>query len=110
MDEYTAAHPQNLYAVNVKNQDTLAEGGIGSSGKDNPFRDWTMIVLPYGTGHFHTGTGKFPYTDTEGNPQILYHNGYRNYQLFMEEALRYINVPDTLLVTGFSAGSCLKRT
>ena len=24
LDEYTAAHPQNLYAVNVKNQDTLA--------------------------------------------------------------------------------------
>ena len=104
LDEYTAAHPQNLYAVNVKNQDTLAEGGIGSSGKDKPFREWTMSVLPYGTGDFHTGTGEFPYTDTEGNSQILYHNGYRNYQLFMEEALRYIDEPDTLLVTGFSAG------
>ena len=32
LDEYTAAHPQNLYTVNVKSQDTLAEGGIGSSG------------------------------------------------------------------------------
>lgn len=82
----------------------MTDGGISSGGKENLFRDWTILVCPYSTGDFHTGTGEYPYTDDSGNQKVLYHNGYLNYSLFLDEALKYVGAPDTLLVTGFSAG------
>ena len=34
----------------------------------------------------------------------MYHNGYNNYSAFMDTVKPYVGQPDTLLVTGFSAG------
>lgn len=104
INEYTAAHPESFYAANANNQAFLTDGGISSGGKENLFRDWTILVCPYSTGDFHTGTGEYPYTDDSGNQKVLYHNGYLNYSLFLDETLKYVGAPDTLLVTGFSAG------
>ena len=103
IDEYTAAHGGTFYAANCNMQDFIAEGGIGSKDKNNPFKDWTFLVLPYSTGDFHSGTGEFKYTDN-GKEKTLYHNGYNNYSAYLEKAKQYVGSPDTLLVTGFSAG------
>ena len=88
INEYTAAHPESFYASSTDNQAILTDGGISSGGKENPFGDWTILVCPYSTGDFHTGTGEYPYTDGKGNQRILYHNGYLNYSLFLDEALK----------------------
>lgn len=103
IDEYTAAHGGTFYTANCNMQDFIAEGGIGSKDKNNPFKDWTFLVLPYSTGDFHSGTGEFKYTDN-GKEKTLYHNGYNNYSAYLEKAKQYVGSPDTLLVTGFSAG------
>ncbi|MEC0125515.1 MULTISPECIES: pectin acetylesterase-family hydrolase [Paenibacillus] len=104
INEYTAAHPKDFYADVVKNQDFVAKMGIASDTEDNPFKDWTILVLPYSTGDFHSGTGEYAYSDDKGNSKTLYHYGYTNFSLFMKEAVKYTGTPDTLLVTGFSAG------
>lgn len=103
IDEYTATRGGTFYAANCNMQDFIAERGIGSRDKNNSFKDWTLLVIPYATGDFHSGTGEFQYTDN-GKEKILYHNGYNNYSAFIEKAKKYIGSPDTLLVTGFSAG------
>lgn len=103
IDEYTATRGGTFYAANCNMQDFIAERGIGSKDKNNPFKDWTLLVIPYATGDFHSGTGEFQYTDN-GKEKILYHNGYNNYSAFIEKAKKYTGSPDTLLVTGFSAG------
>jgi len=94
----TSEGGKEFYATTMLAQDFVAQGGIGSSADDNPFKDWSFIVIPYATGDFHAGTGIY-----EGE-KTVYHTGYNNYSAFIEKIKPYVGEPDTLLVTGFSAG------
>ena len=100
---YTSERGNEFFATTASVQDFVASGGIGSDAEENPFRDWTFLVLPYASGDFHSGTGEYHYTDG-GKEKIVYHNGYNNYSAFVDAAKPYVGEPDTLLVTGFSAG------
>ncbi len=100
---YTSEKGNDFFATNTKVQDFVALGGISSDNEESPFKDWTFLVVPYGSGDFHCGTGEYHYGDT-GKDKVVYHNGYNNYSAFIEAAKPYIGDPDTLLVTGFSAG------
>ena len=94
----TSEGGKEFYATTMLAQDFVAQGGIGSSADNNPFKDWSFIVIPYATGDFHAGTGIY-----EGKKRV-YHTGYNNYSAFIEKIKPYVGEPDTLLVTGFSAG------
>ena len=94
----TSEGGNKFYATNMTGQDFVAQGGIGSDAEDNPFRNWSFIVIPYATGDFHAGTGVY-----EGK-KTVYHTGYGNYSAYVEQVKQYVGEPDTLLVTGFSAG------
>ena len=85
---------------------TMNMGGLASSIKGSYFENWTLILFPYATGDFHSGTGEFHYTDTDGKEKILYHNGYVNYTAAMKEIMEKAGIKDadTVLVTGYSAG------
>lgn len=102
----TSEGGKEFYATNMMAQDFVTLGGIGSDAEENPFKDWTKIVVPYASGDFHTGTGEYHYKDANGKEKIIYHNGYNNYTLLMNEVKKYVDYEnvDTLLVTGFSAG------
>ena len=114
-DEYTAARPYlgrmmdrepGFYADSTEGYiPDFCELGIGSRQPNNPFRDWTLIVLPYTTGDFHIGTGEFSYTALDGTEKVLYQLGYSNYRLIMDEAAQYTGSdPEELLIAGWSAG------
>ena len=81
----TSEGGKEFYAINMMAQDFVALGGIGSDAEENPFKDWTKIVVPYASGDFHTGTGEYHYKDSNGKEKIIYHNGYNNYTLLMNE-------------------------
>ena len=85
---------------------TMNMGGLAADVDGSPFQNWSMILFPYATGDFHSGTGEFHYTDTDGKEKILYHNGYNNYTLAMQEIMEKAGIEDadTVLVTGYSAG------
>ena len=85
---------------------TMNMGGLASDIEGSPFADWSILLFPYATGDFHAGTGEFHYTDTDGTEKILYHNGYINYSETMKKVLALAGVddPDTVVVTGYSAG------
>lgn len=85
---------------------TMNMGGLASDVEGNPFENWSVLLFPYATGDFHTGTGEFPYTDKDGKDKILYHNGYINYTESMKKVLQLAGISDadTVLVTGYSAG------
>lgn len=100
----TSEQGTKFFATTAQAQDFVASGGIGSNYEENPFKDWTFLVVPYSSGDFHSGTGEYHYYDENGTERIVYHNGYNNYSSFVEAAKPYIGEPDTLLVTGFSAG------
>ncbi|MBQ6420919.1 MAG: pectin acetylesterase [Clostridia bacterium] len=94
----TSEGGKQFYATSMLAQDFVAEGGIGSDTEINPFKNWSFLVIPYATGDFHAGTGVY-----EGN-KTVYHTGYSNYAAYVEQIKSYVGAPDTLLVTGFSAG------
>ena len=94
----TSEEGTKFFATNMTAQDFVALGGIGSNAEDNPFKDWSFIVIPYATGDFHAGTGAY-----EGK-KTVYHTGYTNYSAYVEQVKKYLGEPDALLVTGFSAG------
>ena len=85
---------------------TMNMGGLASEVEGSPFENWSMLLFPYATGDFHTGTGEFRYTDTDGKEKILYHNGYINYTEAMKQIVEVAGIhdPETVLVTGYSAG------
>ena len=107
VDQYTAAHPfgssDAFYACSPE-YDPAASSGITDCDPLNPFRNWTIVSVPYSTGDSHAGAGEYEYTDLDGNQRILYHYGYINYTLLMREAMKYIPRTKRLLVTGSSAG------
>ena len=101
-DTYNTKLVKPDYLTNV----TMNMGGIASGVKGSTFENWTIIMFPYATGDFHAGTGEFKYKDKDGKEKILYHNGYNNYTLAMKEIMERAEIdnPDTVLVTGYSAG------
>lgn len=101
-DTYNTKLVQPDYLTNL----TMNMGGLASVVNGGSFSDWTMILFPYATGDFHAGTGEFKYTDKDGKEKILYHNGYTNFKVAMDEILEKAGIenPDTVLVTGYSAG------
>lgn len=92
-----------FYTTTMLAQDFVAQGGIGGTDAENPFKDWTFIVVPYASGDFHAGTGEYHYVQN-GKEKTVYHNGYNNYSALIDEVKAYAGEPDTLLITGFSAG------
>ncbi len=104
INEETEKRYSEFFNNSYKNQDYTATCGIGSMSDDNPFKDWSVIGIPYSTGDFHIGTGTYKWKDETGKENIICHYGYLNYKKVMEEALSFIGEPDTLLITGYSAG------
>ena len=114
LNEFTAARPYigmtmdvepGFYSADVSDQiPTWCGVGIGDSVRLNPFRDWTIVVVPYATADFHIGDGEFSYTALDGSTSVLHHHGYKNYRAIMDEAIQYLDQPEELLVVGYSAG------
>jgi hypothetical protein len=94
--------------------------GIGLGGildtlnSANPFRDWTMVYVPYCTGdlgvgandnvytdHYQPGSGTYP-----GNAVTIHHRGLVNVKLVLKWMENNLNLaPAKLFITGTSAGS-----
>ncbi len=86
------------------------DGIFAVDNPENPFADWTMVMIPYCTGDVHLGaketTYDVPATDSSDARQItIQHRGSVNSRAALEWLAS--NFPDSgeLFVTGGSAGS-----
>lgn len=83
----------------------LAVGkGILEDHPRNPFRDWSMLVMPYPTGDFHCGAGDCPYTAQDGSKRVCHHHGYNNFHTVLDKVIPMLPNPEALLVSGCSGG------
>jgi len=114
--------------------DQLAQaGGIADfQNPENPFKDWSMVFLPYCTGDVHWGSNEEEYVDTfgtlgePGSMATIHHRGFDNFQAVLHWLNSYYADPEKskkskkfkktkfkkglkdveqLLVTGSSAGA-----
>ncbi|MEM0302398.1 MAG: pectin acetylesterase-family hydrolase [Archaeoglobaceae archaeon] len=69
----------------------------------NPFRNWTMVFVPYNTGDIHMGNRVVKYFDSNSSStKTIYHVGFVNGIVAIRYALQ--NNWDRVVVTGSSAG------
>ena len=87
-------------------------GFLDTANPDNPFRDWTIVYVPYCTGDLNAGQADYTYPDTYNTvnpaPVQIRHRGAVNTALvvqWMEENITPNASVTKLFVTGLSAGS-----
>ncbi len=88
--------------------------GIGDDDNpDNPFRDWSMVYIPYCTGDIHSGANDYDYPDDLGfhllpdfNHWTIRHRGKVNFRVVLQWIQdTFTTAPDKIFVTGSSAGA-----
>lgn len=114
VDAFTAARPHTVPGgfYNPHNRSgvrvmTRAIGAFGLGDQkniENPFRGWSMLVVPYCNGDFHSGTSNREYIGLDGKKHTMYYHGYTNYRALLDAAVPCLGEPEALLVTGGSAG------
>lgn len=67
---------------------------------DNPFRDWSMVFVPYCTGDIHLGDN----TNTYGPGVTVNHKGYVNAKAAFDHMVEAFPDAAEVFVTGSSAG------
>ena len=100
--------------------DPATKGGLFNlQNADNPYRDWSMVYVPYCTADVHWGSRDQTYLDftgaatgTPGGTITLHHRGFDNF-LYVREWIKHrfgedddeIEAVKKLLVVGSSAGA-----
>jgi hypothetical protein len=88
---------------------TAGMGIFDTENKDNPFKDWYFVYIPYCTGDIHWGANDFAYPDYLNQiPGVdswtIRHRGFVNFQLVMKWVKDNFKYPFNIFVTGSSAG------
>lgn len=92
-----------------RDQFTLAQGRIAGSILDrnlagNPFRDWSLVSVPYCTGDVHAGDNVVQYGDGNGTIRPYQHRGRANMTAFLTRLGATFKNPRKLVFSGSSAG------
>jgi hypothetical protein len=85
-----------------------APGVLDHTHPDNPFGDYTMVHVPYCTGDLHLGNRDAEYTlhHDEGSVETftIRHRGQTNAIAVLDWVYQNLNVPETVFISGGSAG------
>ena len=118
-DAYTAARPvtggkvaaglPNYYWNNLRPFTQIMNINIGiteTGNPQNPFEDWSFVIITYATGDFHVGDNEYHYRDeVSGEEGVVHFHGYRNFLAAMHKARELFPKPQRLLIAGDSAGA-----
>jgi pimeloyl-ACP methyl ester carboxylesterase len=81
--------------------DPTGSGGVlDFANRDNPFRDYSVVYIPSCTGDVHTGSRVVRY-----GPIRVHQKGFVNARAALSRAYKEFPKPDSVFVTGCSAGS-----
>lgn len=91
--------------VSERDNPAYTIGGVFNlSHPDNPFRDDTMLFIPYCTGDVHFGNRLRSYSLASGRSFDIHHRGYVNAEAALNWLYGNMPQPDSIFVTGCSAG------
>ncbi|MEM8858479.1 MAG: pectin acetylesterase-family hydrolase [Chloroflexota bacterium] len=81
-------------------------GGILDFNKEeNPFADYHAVYVPSCTGDVYMGANVETYEQDGQDPIDVYHHGYHNLNTALEWTYDHVLAPESIFVTGCSAGS-----
>lgn len=72
---------------------------------ENPFQDSYALFVPYCTGDVHWGNNVMTYEEEDGTQVAIHHKGFVNGMAAMEWVYEHFSGPESIFVTGCSAGS-----
>lgn len=72
---------------------------------DNPFKDYYIAYVPYCTGDVHMGNNVHTYTADSGEQVTINFKGFVNGSTVLEWVYDNVGSPESIFVTGCSAGS-----
>lgn len=73
--------------------------------QNNPFKDASVLFIPYCTGDVHIGDASVRHGDESWDAAPVEHRGWRNVSSVVEWARHEVQAPQRLIVSGASAGS-----
>ena len=86
--------------------DDLRTQGIFDFGRaQNPFRNHSVVFVPYCTGDVHLGDNDRDYPGTGGSSLTIYHRGFANGTAAVEHAAETFDALESIFVSGSSAGA-----
>ena len=91
-------------SVDASDEPTAAGGILDGSDRRNPFREHTIVYIPSATGDLHWGDARVTYRQG-GDSVAVEHRGFVNATAAVRWAFRNVPDPQSVLVTGCSAGS-----
>jgi hypothetical protein len=103
-DGSTCGPDSNSFKRTVGHDDGLADLDAGIFDFDNPanpFRDWSVVFVPYCTGDVHIGNATTDY----GNGTVIQHKGYVNGTTALDATKDLFPKATQLVFAGESAGS-----
>ncbi len=72
--------------------------------KDNPFKDWYVVYLPYCTGDLFWGAADHQYPTSPSTTWTIKHRGFVNFQAVLKWVKSNFRLPEEVFVAGSSAG------
>ncbi|MCP5095360.1 MAG: pectinesterase [Chloroflexi bacterium] len=76
---------------------------------DNPFAEYNAVYIPSCNGDVYWGNSVQEYPDANGETLTIYHRGFVNASAALDWAYRNVTQPESVFVTGCSAGSVGSR-
>jgi hypothetical protein len=90
----------------LERDNPVYQGGLLDMGNpENPFRDYYAIFLPSCTGDVYMGNKVQTYKSEDGRELDIHHKGFVNASAGMEWVYEHFSAPESIFVTGCSAGS-----
>lgn len=83
----------------------ILNGIFAQQNPANPFEGWNVAYFPYCTGDFHIGTVTNSYSLPDGSTVSIHHNGRQNISEALDWVYANFDAPETLLISGESAGA-----
>jgi hypothetical protein len=87
------------------NQVSNQAGIFDFQNKDNPYKKWTHIFVPYCTGDVHLGNGDATYTRPDNSHFVIHHRGGVNVRAVLKWMADNYRGATEINVNGCSAGS-----
>ena len=108
---YTTQAPPSLRsAAGAEPEEGAVHGVLAFGHPENPFADYSVVFVPYCTGDVHIGARTASYTvaakDDEPEREVtVEHKGFVNGMAALDWTYQAFDAPETIFVTGSSAGA-----
>lgn len=108
--DLTAQPTYDPFVDETDNPGAAPAGIFDFANEENPFLDYNMVMVPYCTGDVHIGDNVATYevAATDSAPArevVINHKGFTNATTVLDWTFGNFAEPDTVFVTGCSAGS-----